>query len=295
MKLILPGKFIALFTAVMVLFVLFSCRTVKEITEVDLKPVNTAKLLKKAGQNSFDYSSFSIKRINCQFSGNNTKTSFRINLKAQKDSSINIFITKLNIPVGRILLTPDSVKYVNYIDRNYFVDDYSYISDFLNIDLNFFMIQSIISNNVFLYQNDPKNKNLRSFVSFSESGMYVLQSEKDRKINKIELGEKTEKLERKLKRWDEDAYILQKMYFDPLNFNLKKLLISDLTNHREMELVFDEFVTVENYPYPSAIDMRFDSAGDEVSLKIRMNGFSVEDISGSDFTIPEKYARINVQ
>ncbi|HCE58339.1 MAG TPA: hypothetical protein DER09_11040, partial [Prolixibacteraceae bacterium] len=45
------------------------------------------------------------------------RASFRISLKAIRDEKILASITKLNIPVGRVLLTPDSVIYVNYIDR----------------------------------------------------------------------------------------------------------------------------------------------------------------------------------
>ena len=159
-----------------------SCRTTKDLpTGTVAKPVSAAKLLKNVEKNTFKYEYFAIKRINCQFSNNDSKANFKINLKAQKDQKILVAISKLNIPVGRILFTPDSVKYVNFIDRNYFIDDYSYLSSFLNIDLDFSTVQSIISNNAFSYRNDDKNKDFKTFDSFVESGMHVLQSQKNRK------------------------------------------------------------------------------------------------------------------
>ena len=273
---------------------LTSCKTARELPTVEAKPISTGKLLKKVEENAFDYQNFSIKRINCQFSGNNTKATFRISLKAIKDEKILVSISKLNIPVGRVLLTPDSVKYVNYIDHNYFVDDYSYLSDFLNIDLDFATVQSIISNNAFSYRNDSRNKDFKTFDSFIENGMYVLQSEKERKMFKLDEKGKTEKIERRLKRLEDEALILQKMYFNPANYAMTKLLIVDKTNNRNMEMNFGDFEKVNRKDYPGSIDMNFFSAGEKVIMKVRLNGFSTEETGSLSIDIPEKYEKIIV-
>ncbi|MBT3384635.1 MAG: DUF4292 domain-containing protein [Prolixibacteraceae bacterium] len=271
-----------------------SCRTTREIATVDAKPISSGKLLKKVEQNAFDYNYFTIKRINCQFSSNETSANFKVNLKALKDEKILVSISKLNIPVGRVLLTPDSVKYVNYLERNYFIDDYSYLSDFLNIDLDFATIQSIISNNAFSYRNDPKNKDFKTFNTNIESGVYVLQSEKERKIFKMEEKDKEGKIERRLKRLDDEALILQKMYFSPASFALIKLIIDDKSNNRTMEMDFDDFVQIKNKDYPGSINMSFLSTLNKVNLKIRMSGFSTEKINSFSINIPQKYEQIRV-
>lgn len=269
-----------------------SCKAPREIVRVEAKPISTNKLLKKVEQNAFDYDFFTIKRINCQFSNSETKTNFKVSLKAQKDQIILVSISKINIPVGRLLLTPDSVKYVNYLERNYFLDDYSYLSQVLNIDLDFKTVQAIISNNVFLYQNDSKNKNLKSFNSFIDSGMYVLQSENERKISKIEEKGKSGKNERRVKRADEDAFIVQRLFFNPDNFTLAKMIIDDKLNGRKVEMNFDDFSKIRNKQYPGAIDLNFISTENTVSLKAKMSGFSDEKITSLSFRIPDKYELI---
>lgn len=280
---------------VLIVILFSSCRTIRDVPTVVAKPISTGKLLKKVEQNAFNYNNFTIKRINCQFSSNETKTNFKVNLKASKNEKILVSISKLNIPVGRVLLTPDSVKYVNYLDRNYFIDDYSYLSDFLNIDLDFATIQSIISNNVFSYRNDPGNKDFKTFNSIIESGKYVLQSEKERKIYKMNENDKLEKIERRrLKRLDDEALIIQKMYFNPANFALIKLIIDDKSNKRKMEMNFDDFVQIKNKDYPGSIEMSFLSALNKVNLKIRMSGFSTEKINSFSIKIPDKYEQIRV-
>lgn len=271
-----------------------SCKTTREMPTAKIKPIGTEKLLKKVSENSLDYESFSISRINCQFNSNQTKTSFRISVKTIKDEKILASITKLNIPVGRVLLTPDSVIYVNYIERNYFIDDYSFLSGFLNIDLDFATIQSIISNSAFSYRNDEKDKDFKTFITSVESGMYILQSEKERKVFKMDEKGKTGKIERRLKRLDDDALILQKMSINPQNFSLTKLLIEDKTNRRKMEMIFDDFVKVLDKDYPGSIDMSFNSETDNVYLKVRMSGFSTEKLNAVNLEIPEKYQQIKV-
>ncbi len=285
------------FPVSVLIFILFwfsSCRSIKELPVVEAKPITTGRLLKKVEQSAFQYKDFTIKRINCVFSDDRSRTSFKVSLKATKDENILVSISKLNIPVGRVLLSPDSVKYVNYIERNYFVDDYSYLSSFLNIDLDFETVQAIISNNVFSYRNDLKNKEFKTFDSFIEDGLYVLQSEKNRKLDKLDERGKANKLERRLKRLDEDAFITQKMYFNPANFALTKLIIDDNTNDRQVELNFEDFTRVKNKDYPGTINMDFVSPENKVSLRIKMSGFSTEKISSYSFDIPEKYEQIRV-
>jgi len=278
-----------------VILLVTSCKTTREISTAVTRPISTVKLLENIEDNAFKYDYFTIKRINCQFSSNESKANFRISLKAIKDKQILVAISKLNIPVGRVLLTPDSAKYVNYLDRNYFIDDYSYLSEFLNIDLDFATIQSIIANDAFSYRNDAKSRDFKTFESSVENGSYVLQSENERKIVKFQEKGRTAKIDRRLKRLDDTALILQKMYFDPGNFALTKLLITDKTNNRIMELIFQDFEKVERKDYPGSIDMSFTAPNNNVSMKLKMSGFSTEEIELLSIDIPEKYVQITVE
>lgn len=284
---------VPLFVAIVALGI-SSCKTPAELPKVEARPISTNKLLKKVEQNAFDFEYLTIKKINCNFSTSSSKASFKIELKAKKDKKILVSIKKLNIPVGRVLLTPESVKYVNYIDRNYFIDDYSFISDFLNMDFDFATVQSIISNNAFSYRNDPRDKDFKTFDSFIEKGLYVLQSEKARKLFKMEEKGKTNKIERRLKRLDDEALILQKMYFNPGNFNLTRLEINDKTYQRNMSLDFNNFVQLQENEFPSELEMKFTSEAEEVKMRIRMSGFSTNKIESFNIKIPEKYEQINV-
>lgn len=272
----------------------WSCKTPREVATVNVKPISTPKLLKNIENTGLFYNYLTISRINCQFSNNNSNTSFRVNLKAIRDEKILVSVTKLNIPVVRVLLTPDSIVYVNYLEKNYFTDDYSCLSSILNIDLDFELVQAIVSNSAFSYRNDEKDKDFRAFNTSVEEGMYVLQSQRERKVIRLETKNKAAKIERRLKRLDDTALILQKLFFNPGNFALTKVLISDKTNQREMKLNFGDFVQIEDKDYPGSIDIQFLSETEKLELNVRMSGFSVEKPSPLRLEIPQNYEQIRV-
>jgi len=82
--------------------------------------MGTNKLIRNIENNAFDYKHLSIKKISCQFDNGKTKTSFKASILAEKDKQIIVMLSKLNIPVGRLFLTSDSLKFINSLEKNSF-------------------------------------------------------------------------------------------------------------------------------------------------------------------------------
>ncbi|MDR2910532.1 MAG: DUF4292 domain-containing protein [Bacteroidales bacterium] len=262
-----------------------SCRTIRSLSKTEINPISTDRLLNKIEQNAFYYEYFTVRRINCQYSGNNTKVNFTATLKAQKDKVIMIYVSKLNIPLVNVMFTPDSVKFVNYMEKNYFTDDYDCISKILNTELDFDIIQTILSNNALLYWNDAKNKELRNFETSVENGAYMLVPKK---------GYEMKRVGRHLKKPYEDSLILWKMFFDPTTFALTGLIIDDKIENRELKFTFADFEKIKDKNYPRSIDMYLTSPENQVDIKLKMNGFSNEIINSFNFNIPENYNKITL-
>jgi len=267
-----------------------SCRIVREIPAEAIKPMSTEKLLRRVEQNVFDYKDLTIKRIQCSFNSNRTNSSFQMSLKAKHNDKILISISKMNIPVGRVLLTPDSVTYVNYIERNYFVDDYSVFCDMINLNLNFEIIQSVIENNIFYSQYNSKSLAKNSYNSYVEEGRHVLQSDfsenfikKEKRYNNIFCDDNIQ--------YFRQNKISQKYLFNSVNFVLEKFNIWHKDIGWQMETVFDNFLEVGKQSYPGLIDMKIVTPDDSIRLKIRLSGISTEKIDNLSLNIPSKYSR----
>jgi len=280
-----------------VLFVLAgfsSCRTTRVATTSpgNVKPISTGKLIRNIENNAFDYTHLSIKKIACQFDNGKTKTSFRANIQADKDKQIIVMLTKLNIPVGRIWLTPDSVKFINFLEENYFLDDYSYLSSLLDMKLDFAMVNAIISNNVFSIgdpKHEPDDKNYETSI---DAGMYVLQSVRSPKADKSTQKMIDRKPARRSKKLVDGTSIRQMLYVDPVTFKLRKIKLEDAVNSRTMNIDFSDYVEVGKQLYPGEISLQLVSSDNNMQMKIKLSNFSMEQESGIRFKVPEKYTRI---
>ncbi len=277
-----------------VLLSLSSCRTARvAMTSAVAKPMTTNKLIRNIENNAFDYKHLSIKRITCQFDNGKTKTSFKASIQAEKDKSIIVMLSKLNIPVGRIWLTPDSVKFINYLEKNYFLDDYSYLSSMLDMDLDFATVHAIISNNVFSLSDEKRDKDLKEYESRIDSGLYVLESVRKLKARKENQRMSERRMARKAQKLNVNAPVHQSVYVEPGNYKIRKIKLEDAVNSRSLNIDFSEYVSVDKQLYPGDISLHFVSPDNFMELKIKLNGFSTENEKDIRFRVPEKYTRIN--
>jgi len=274
-----------------------SCRTSRVVTTstAPVKPISTTKLIRNIENNAFDYKHFTIKKLSCQFDNGKSKTSFKASILAEKDKRITIMLTKLNIPVGRLWLTPDSVKYINYLDKSYFLDNYSYLSSWLDMDIDFKTVNAIISNNIFALQDDKKDPNNLEYQTRIDSGMYVLESVTMLKSKKGNKKDRIKKPARKSKPVITDAPVQQSVYVDPETFKLRKIRMKDPINSRNLSIDFSDFNAIQKQLYPGAIDLRFVSPESSIELNVKLSGFSMDEENEIHFRVPEKYTRINME
>jgi len=278
----------------LVLLGLSSCKTTRVVTKAAVvRPMSTSKLIRNIENNSFDYKHLAIKKISCQFDNGKTKTSFKASILAEKDKQIIVMLSKLNIPVGRLWLTPDSVKFINYLEKNYFLDDYSYLSSMLDMDLDFETIHAIVSNNVFSLGDEKRDKEIRDYEAKIDSGMYVLESVKKLKPRKEnqKMGERRQA--RKAQKISSDSPVRQTIYVDPVTYKLRKIKMVDAANSRNLDIDFTDFVPVEKQIYPGEMSLNFNSPESIMQLRIKFAGFSTEKEKEIHFKVPEKYIRIN--
>jgi hypothetical protein len=266
-----------------------SCRTAREIptTKEAIKPMSAAKLIRNIENNTFDYKHLTVKRIACQFEDGKTRTSFRASIQAENKKQIFVMLTKINIPVARLWLTPDSVKMINYLENTYLLDDYSYLSSMLGFDVSFQTVNAIISNDIFAFQAEKREKENRDYEASVDSGMYLLQSEKMLKIGSS--GKNKNGNSRKIR---SGSTIRQRIYVDPVTFKARKIKVEDKGNSRSLSLDFSGFTEVEKELYPADILLRFKSPENQMTLNINMSNFSTKEEKPVRFRIPEKYTQI---
>ena len=219
---------------IMVMAGFSSCKTARELPAERLKPISAEDLLTQVHYNAFEYEDLEIRKIQVQFSNSSTKTSFRASVKAIKNNKILASISKINIPLGRVLLTPDSVIYVNYIDKNYIVDDYSFLSNYFSFSLDFEIIQAILSNNIFAGREKSGNFAETTWDAGVENGRYVLQTagRQEGFTSRGIFNRLRSSLYHTAHTGQQEKHqgVTQKMYFNRRTYSLERLLINDSEN-----------------------------------------------------------------
>lgn len=261
-----------------------SCKTARVATTSRLNSISTNKLIRNIENNAFDYKYLSVKRINCLFENGNTQTSFRASIQAEKDNQVKVMLTKMNFPVARIWLTPDSVKFINYLENSYMLGDYRNLSKMLGMELDFQTVNAIISNNVFSMGDDD-----RDYETSIDSGMYVLQSVKT--MNAIKSNQKMREPARQSKNLTGKTTVKQSLYIDPLTYKLRKIRLDDAANARFLKVEFSDFVNVDKQLYPGDIFLHFLSPENNIKMSLKLSNFSTEKEKEVRFKVPEKFTQ----
>ena len=87
------------------------------------------------------------------FKRKDSDMSANFNLRIRRDSAIWLSGSLLGIEGVRALLTPDSVRVVNRLEKSYFTGDYAYLSQLLNVPVSYQQMQDILLGD---YQPAPK-------------------------------------------------------------------------------------------------------------------------------------------
>lgn len=179
-----------------------SCRSTRKIQTVITKKADTVhqviavtdpradslryihEVYDRIMKNKIDYNTFSAK-IKVDFEGNDgKKTDFNAFIRLNKDSVMWIsIIAALGIEGFRVLITPDSVKVINKLDKIVQLRSVEYLREVANIPLTFDELQDLlIGNPVYLDSNIvgyKKEEQAVSLISVGELFKHFITVDKD--------------------------------------------------------------------------------------------------------------------
>jgi len=204
--------------------------------------------------------------------------SFDIRVKMRKDSAMLISIQYLlGVDVARVMITRDSVKFVNYIEKKYFKGDFNYINALLNADLDYDLLQAVLFGNSAEFHEDETR--LKP-VADRQNCHYLLSTEKKRRLRRIQQGAELK-----------DA--LQTLTLNPDNYKILKNEFIDPTSNRMFIAVYSNFAKKDSVfaPYHVDIDM---VAQKKATVKIDYVRIEKNSPQKLSINIPAKYEPITV-
>ena len=278
-----------LFLAGTVLFTT-SCKTGQKIQirkNKEVKPIKLGKLYKSVLDSQLVYTEAQAK-FSCNYKDEkeNRNFSFSGTMRIKRDSIIWLTLSPaMGIEVVRIMLTPDSIAFLNRTNSTYYTGGYEHLNKIFQIELDFYTFQGIMMNELFGYPYTKRtNRYLKKFKASSKDGMYQFQSFSEKKINK-----KLKKSARKPKL----ELIVQNIDIEPETFKIHKVLIIDYITDRTLHIKYSDFMNLQNTNFPDKIKITFTQIEGKTDISIDYGKITITEGLRYPFKISSKYKRID--
>jgi len=287
-------KYFFLILAIFLLFVPVGCRVQKVEAEKKphsqkLKPITDKRLLKKTDRNYLSYKYLTLKFSGKTQIGDDTKSIQGI-IKTKRDSIIWISLYHIGIPVAKMVFTKDSLIFINRLNDSYYAGNYKFLEDQLNFSLTFNNVQSVIFNELFLYNDTiTKFKELKDFKRYRDSTCYVLQSVKKKTFRKF--SKKQRKSKRLKKKWRE-GFIVQNFRILPYDFKIINLSVRDITNQLEFKVSYDNFEAFLNKSFPHNMKISIFTPKDTIQTGLKLRKIVANESLKFSMKIPKKATKI---
>jgi len=230
--------------------------------------------------NRLDSSAFKATWINAKASvttiQEGSETSFNISLRAKRDSIIWISISPLlGIEVARVIITSDSVKFLDRLHNQYQVSTFETINKLLQLKVNFEIVQALMYGNFFAYK---KNENRFNSV-YLEDKYYILSS-----LNK-------KKLKRSLEEKDLNKPVIQDVYINSGYYRIIKMSVEDQKIGKTLLTDYDDFRITDagQFPFKSTTKITADK---DFEIQIEYGKLTVGQEQEFPFTVPSNYERV---
>ena len=257
------------------LFIVSACSVSKRTIKAPLKEQGAEYLFQNLKSHELKYDFLSA-RFSASFSQNKKSTTFSGQIRIQRDSSIWISISPImGIEMVRVLITPDSIKYMNRIDKSYFIDNFDYINTLINSTLDYDMLQSFLTGNDFSFY---ENSSFRAGIDNQE---YKLITTNRKKLKKY------------VRHNEEISIPIQNIWLNAETFKISKVLIRELTpNARKLEGVY-EYSMNEGQLMPVKVRFDLETMDHKNTIEMDYSKISLSNDLRFPFTIPDKYRRVS--
>jgi hypothetical protein len=254
--------------------VLASCRSTRTISNAVSKKdsaarttpavakVDTQQLIREALQqvqaNRIDYQTFSAK-VAIDYKGTDGKGyGVNANIKMYKDSAIWVSANAiLGIEAMRVLVTKDSVKLLNKLEKVYTARSIGYLQEVTSLPLNLFTLQDmIIGNPVYLDSNIVRYSAGNGVISLISLGEYfrnlLMLNETDKRIIQSKLDDTNPMHSRTADLWYSD-YETKK---GPLFATKREIAVSG-KGRLEIKLDYKNYAFNEPVEFPFSIPKNY--------------------------------------
>jgi hypothetical protein len=260
-------KYTVLITILILLTI--SCKTKQKVPSGNvIKNMNKETLIDNVINNQIDFKSIYFKKMNIDLDDNGKSYSVKANMYIDKDKQIIIQVMML-IEVARILIEPNEITVLNRINREVYTTNFGYINKKFNIDLNFTLLQSILTNMLFYFPtNDPKM--IKQYQISEQKNNYILKNEQNNNKNPNQF--------------------FQQIEITSNEYKIIKHLIYNISGI-SVDINYNNFDKLENKKFPYFVSLKGKNGKANYGLTLKYSNIEVNGKDKLTFSIPSNYSK----
>jgi len=240
------------------------------------------KLTKRVVNKYVDYHSLSLK-MDVKIETKDKVIKLNIIYRAIKDSVIWINVNhNTGVPVARLLITPDTVKLLNRRENEYFVFSTKKIAAKFDYDIDFHMLQSVITAQ--LINLDPDKKVLKTYKKYRvynvEDSLFLMQNFKKKKVDRLVKKDKI------------DEYYIHEVLIDK-KYKIYSTSIKDNASNQKFIVEYPKYNSKNLFV--EEIKLFMQNKEQNTIINIEINKVKIDPASLKfQFKIPKKYKFIEL-
>ncbi len=282
----------------LLLLSLAGCK-VKRITEKSpLLSIGDNALRVLVEDQRFNFTTIGAK-LDISTSTEKQNSSFKANLRIRQDSALWLSITPaLGIEALRVLVDVDSVKFINKLNSEFYVGNFSIIDSLLDYPAELeFLTNLLVGNPVEIDESEK--------YSSSVDGLYyVLHTKNKRKYRKSAVRLSTKKdslsseiqnerrIQKNIEKYSDEDLIIKRYFVRPSDFRVERAEVEDLLMKRILKIYYGNFEQLEGKTFPMQVRIEIISSGQFSKFELNYTRIKLNEAQSFPFKIPEKYVRI---
>ncbi len=268
------------FTVVCGVFTLYGCKSKKNLGYERPEGQTDKFLGQKLAENDFEFETLSY-RLAVDTELKEDKKSFKVSMRMRKDSAIWSTITFLGRPVIITLITPDTVKYIDKIRKEYFIGDVDYLNRVMGSEITFDMLQDLLVGDAIGADSLDANSDRQKYDTSIDSVFYLAASHSKRKIRKaLEEGA------------DSEIDYIYRYWLDPVSYQMNRQMVNKLSDTTSIEVGYSEYLEVGEQLFPGKEVITITSPRDTGYIEMEVSKVKYNEEVTFPFRVGSKYTRI---
>ncbi len=267
------AKILLLFLIAIVGLSSSSCKSKKHVLKASLKEHGFSYLYSRMLDNQMDFDFLNAK-FTLVYEQEKNSTNLRGQLRVKNDSLIWMsFTPALGIEAARVMLTNDSIKFLNRLNKTYFTGKYELVDSLLNTTIDYSLLQAM------LIGNDLTQYDVKKYKSSIDNGYYRMTIRERRKIRRF------------IRKGEIDSRVLvQQIWLDPENYRIARIDIKEQgeEDNNKLRVHYKDYINIDGQLFPSKMRIEIVS-NKSIFIDVSFNKVVINNPLRFPFKIPSKY------